>query len=176
MSFGSILLLIIIVACVFTLSDKMLSPKKGSSKTDAASFSGDDSVAAPKADKVQISKNIYGAVETFATLCHMWKKNTGWPYESLDFAWIRVEYTDEKTSLEMHCRGDCMALQVPDQFPELKADSDNIVVYKSSEVHSLNPNNPQALWTAFKDGSPNAVLEDISATPGNIFILIKFDN
>ena len=130
---------------------------------------------APK-EKVQITKNIYGAVETFAALCHMWKKNTGWSYETLDFAWIRVKYKGSQISLEMQCRGDCMALQVTNQFPEIKADSDNIVVYNSSEVHSLNPDNPHALWDAFKAGSPNAVLEDISATPGNIFVQIKFEN
>ncbi len=140
-------------------------PNNGTSKSDGW---GDE--------KPYITKNIYGAVETFATLCHMWKKNTGWAYEDADYAWISVTYSNGDVCLEMECRGDCMARQVPATFPELRAASDNIAVYKSNEVNSLDPKNPHALWEAYKAGSPNAVLQNISATSGSIFIQIKFNN
>ncbi len=169
-------LIVFVIVCYAIVKLVKWLATQGGMTGGSSSWDRNDSVASSKEEKVQISKNIYGAVETFATLCHMWKKNTGWPYEKLDFAWIKVEYADNRVNLEMQCRGDCLARQLLNSFPELSADSDNIVVYKSNEVHSLDPKNPQALWAAFKAGSPNAVLENISATPGHIFINISFEN
>lgn len=126
-------------------------------------------------ENVQITKNIYGAIETFAALGHMWKQNTGWAYSKRDFANINVICTSDRTTLKMQYGGDSIAVVMTGSFPEIKAESDNIITYESSDVHSYDPTNPNALWEAFKRQSPNAELVSITQDGTGTWVFIKFE-
>lgn len=181
MMFGMLLTILIgtAIIIVIVVNLREMEKKEHTGLGKANSYSASSSYSSKGADKnkdVQISKNIYDAIETFARLCHAWKMKTGWPYEAADFAWIKVQYANACVTLEMSCRGDCLALWVPENTQNLIADSDNIVRYESKEVHSLKIEEPRALWEAFRAGSPNAVLENIDAAEGRIFVNIKYQN
>lgn len=114
----------------------------------------------------KLSENIYDAIEEFARICHNCKRRTDWPYDYRDFATLVVTQNGSSTQLEITCRGDCIAICLPDEYKWLRSnDDDNEIKYVAPNVSgyvkenygSNIPTEADSLFYFYKKGDPNAV-------------------
>ena len=133
---------------------------------------------APVAPAPQFNaSNIYSVIRHFAQLCYQGKKHTGWAYETMDTAYILINYSTSSPSVKLSCFGDCIkkwAEKNANGMPLEAVPTDNQVVYISSNLSGLDAAHPERLFEAFQAGHPDAVLHNISNKNSFISIEIHF--